>query len=364
MSAAEIDLSAIRRNIAALAEHSDTAVCAVLKADAYGHGVIPVARTALDAGATWLAVATIGEAVDLGEVVGDDTPILVLSERPGAELDVFRDRLPRGLRLTICSTAGLAAIRNARIEASVHVEVDTGMRRMGVEPTEAVALCRDVAEADDLHLEGVWTHMAVADSPDDPFTDLQLDRFDRVLDELEAASVRPPLAHAANSAAALMHPRSRFDLIRVGIAMYGVAPAAELEGVVPLSPALTLRSVVTAVRTVVAGETVSYGRRWEAAETCRIATVPLGYADGVRRSSDRAGVEVLIGGRRHLIVGTVTMDQCMVLVDETVEMGDEVVLIGAQGDERISVGEIADRIDTIGYEVLTSLGRRVERVHW
>ncbi len=360
---AEIDLSALRANIVNIGAHAGTPVCAVVKADAYGHGAPAVARAALDAGATWLAVATAAEAVEVGRSVPGDTPILVLAERPGKELAVFGEQLPNGVRLTVCSAAGVAAAAGLARQVPVHLKVDTGMHRMGVDPDDVVTVARLVADTAGVGLEGVWTHMAVADDPDDPFTAAQLDLFDRALDELAAASLRPPLTHAANSAAALVHPRSRHDLVRVGIAMYGVAPVPGLEGVVPLSPALTLRTVVTALRMVSAGETVSYGRRWTASSPSRIATVPVGYADGLRRSSNEAGVEVLIGGRRRRIVGNVTMDQCMVLVDDTTAEGDEVVLIGAQGDEQIEVNEIAARIGTIGYEVLTSIGRRAERVH-
>jgi len=361
---ARIDLSAIRANIAMIAGHADTPVCAVVKADGYGHGAASVARVAMEAGATWLAVATGPEAADLAQMVPEGIPILILAERPASELAAVVDRLPTALRLTVGSAAGVAAAARLGRDVAIHLKVDTGMHRMGSDPSEAVALARMVFDTPTLDLEGVSTHMAVADSPDNPFTDTQLDRFDHVLDDLAAASLRPPLTHAANSAAAIVHPRAHHDLLRVGIAMYGVAPSPALEGVVPLRPALTLHTTITALRTVAVGETVSYGRHWTAEVPSLIATLPIGYADGLRRSAGDAGVEVLIGGRRCAIVGRVTMDQCMVLVDDTVATGDEAVLIGAQGDERIEVNEIAGRLGTIGYEILTSIGRRVERVHW
>ncbi len=360
---AEIDLSALGANIANIAAHAGTPVCAVVKADAYGHGAPAVARAALEAGATWLAVATAPEAVEVGRAVPDHTPILILAERPGKELAEHGEQLPSGVRLTVCTAAGVVAAAGLGRRVPVHLKVDTGMHRMGVSPDEMVAAARLVAGTAGVDLEAVWTHLAVADDPTDPFTATQLDRFDRALDDLRAASLRPPLTHAANSAAALVHPRSRHDLVRLGIAMYGVAPAPGLEDVVTLSPAMKLHTAVTALRTVSTGESVSYGRRWTAGSASRIATVPVGYADGLRRSSNENGVEVLIGGRRRPIVGNVTMDQCMVLVDNSTALGDEVVLIGTQGDQQIQVNEIAARIGTIGYEVLTSIGRRVGRVH-
>jgi len=360
---AEIDLSAIRANIATIAGHAGTPVCAVVKADGYGHGAASVARAAMEAGATWLAVATGPEAVEVSRVVPQGTPILILAERPASELAAVGDQLPTAVRLTVGSAAGAATAAGLGRDVAIHLKVDTGMHRMGSDPSEAVSLARMVFDTPTLHLEGVSTHMAVADDPDNPFTDTQLDRFDQVLDDLAAASLRPSLTHAANSAAAIVHPRARHDLLRVGIAMYGVAPSPALDGVVPLRPALSLRTTITALRTVATGETVSYGRHWTAEVPSRIATLPIGYADGLRRSAGDSGVDVLIGGRRCPIVGRVTMDQCMVLVDDTVATGDEAMLIGTQGDERIDVNEIAGRIGTIGYEVLTSIGRRVERVH-
>ena len=300
---AEVDLAAIRSNISTIAGHAGTPVCAVVKADGYGHGAEFVARAAMEAGATWLAVATGPEAVVLGRVVPEGTPILVLAERSATELAAVGDKLPTGIRLTVGSAAGVAAAARLGRDLAVHLKVDTGMHRMGSDPSEAVSLARMVFDAPALDLEGVSTHMAVADDPDDPFTDTQLDRFDQVLDNLSAASLRPPLSHAANSAAAIVHPRARHNLLRVGIAMYGVPPSPALDGVVPLRPALTLRTTITALRTVPAGETVSYGRHWTAVVPSRIATLPIGYADGLRRSAGDNGVDVLIAGRRCPIVG-------------------------------------------------------------
>ncbi len=361
---AHIDLSAVAHNVSVFRDLVGPArVCAVVKADGYGHGADEVARTAVAAGASWLAVATVAEATELAGAADPlDVPILVLSERPESELRGRWTDLPPTTRLTIASEAGARLVDSLATEPiPVHLKVDTGMHRMGVGPSAAVSLADLVAELPGLTLEGVCTHLAVADEPVNPFTATQIQRFDEVLADLEAVGHHPEIVHVANSAAAMTRPETHHDMIRLGIAMYGVAPSAGLDGVVDLRPVLRLTAVVTAVRTVDTGESVSYGRRWFADTPTRIATVPIGYADGIRRSSAAAGVEVLIGGRRCPMVGVVTMDQTMVVVDDTVAVGDEVVLIGDQGSESITAAEVAARLDTIGYEVLVALGRRIAR---
>ena len=211
----------------------------------------------------------------------------------------------------------------------------------------------------------MWTHLAVADEPDDPSPPSSSTAYREVLAALEAAGIDVPLRHAANSAGAIAHPDARFDLVRCGIAVYGIPPSPALAGAVDLRPALRLVSAVSLVKVVAAGATVSYGRRYRVERPSVIATVPLGYADGVRRTSAAAGGEVLIGGRRRPIAGTVTMDQLMVDCgdDETVAVGDEVVLIGRQGDDEVPAAEWAERLDTIGYEIVCGIGPRVPR-HW
>ena len=365
---AEISLDAIRHNVALVRDLADGAeVCAVVKADGYGHGAADVAGAALDAGATWLAVATPAEAISLGPAVPSDTPVLLLSEPDPVVLAHAWPDLPSGVRFTAASEVGVAALTALVGEPTrVHMKIDTGMHRVGVAPADAVGLASVIADDAALELEGIWTHCAVADDPTDPFTTEQLRRFDAaladVLGVLASRGVQPPMTHAANSAGAIAHPAARRDMVRLGIAMYGVPPSPALAGSINLRPALRLVSTVTGLRTIEPGETVSYGRRWTAEVPSRIATVPAGYADGVRRSSGAAGVEVLVGGRRCPIVGAVTMDQLMVVVDDDVELGDEVVLIGRQGTEEITATEIAERLGTIGYEVLTGLGSRVDRV--
>lgn len=359
---ATVDLDAVRANVGRLVELvAPAAVCAVVKADGYGHGAVPVARAAVDAGATWLAVAHVGEGEAL-RAGGLDVPVLVLSE-PDPDLLPFAAE--HELSVTLFSEPGIraaaAAARPGR-PVRIHLKVDTGMHRVGVDPDDLVPLARLVADTEGLELEALFTHLAVADEPDDPFTDLQLDRFDAALEDLAAAGIEPRLRHTANSAGAIAHPRARHDLVRCGIAVYGIVPSAELAGRIRLDPAMTVAARVTQVKTVAAGETVSYGRRHRLDADTRIATVAVGYADGVRRDLFRHGGEVLLGGRRCPIVGTVTMDQLMVdCADVAVAAGDEAVLIGEQCGERIAAEEVAERLGTIGYEVVCGVGPRVER---
>lgn len=364
---AEVDLGALQDNVRALAEEVQTPICAVVKADAYGHGAADSARAALAAGAAWLAVATLPEACDLARSVPPDTPILVLSQRLRAELEEHSDALPQGIRLSVSSRRGVsdAADLAGRLDAPirVHLAIDTGMRREGAGPAEALGLAATLADAPGLRWEGTWTHMACADDPADPFTDRQLDVFDRLLADLRAAGFDPGVVHAANSATALLHPRGRFDLARIGIAMYGVPPAHEASRLVGLKPVMRLTAPLAELRSIDAGESVSYGRRYVALAAERIATLPIGYADGVRRSSGVLGVDVLVGGRRCPIVGNVTMDSTMAAVAADAGIGDECVLIGSQGAETISAAEVAERLGTIAYEVLVSVGGRVRRAH-
>lgn len=359
---AEIDLGAIRDNVTLLREVAAPAeVCAVVKADGYGHGAVEVGRAALAAGATCLAVALAEEGVAL-RAAGVETPVLVLAEPSAAEAELIaRHRLDcavyseEGVDRIAAASAGSETVR-------VHLKVDTGMHRVGAAPSSAVDVARRVEKTSGVELAGVWTHCAVADELASATTAAQLDRFEAVLEELAAAGIDPGLRHAANSAAAIAHPRSRYDLVRCGIAIYGVSPGPDLDGRLPLRPAMALKAQVSYVKRVPAGQGVSYGHRYRTARETTIATVPLGYADGVPRLLGARGGEVLVGGRRRPIAGTVTMDQLMVdCDDDAVRRGDEVVLIGEQGDERITAEDWAARVDTIGYEIVCGVGSRVAR---
>ena len=345
---AEVDLGAIRDNARALTSLVAPAqLCAVVKADGYGHGAVPVARAALEGGATWLAVALVEEGMVL-RAAGIEAPVLVLSEPPA---DAMAEAATHRLTPTLYTRRGIDAAASVATEPwSVHVKVDTGMHRVGASPADLADILDLVRTRSELRLEGVWTHLAVAEETDNDFTAEQLRRF-------EAAGVPDDvLRHAANSAGGICHEQARFDLVRAGIALYGYGYGDSLE----LRPALSLRARVTHVQRVAAGEAISYGQRYRLERDSTIATVPIGYADGVTRRLGFTGGEVVIRGRRRPIAGAVTMDQLMVdCGDDDVEVGDEVVLIG----EGITADDWAARLDTISYEVLCGIGPRVPRVY-
>jgi len=372
---AEVDLGALRHNVGLLGRLvAPSALWAVVKADAYGHGGPAVAGAAVEAGATGLAVALIDEAVEIRRA-GVTAPMLLLSEPAPDAADAA---VEAGLIPTLCTPAGVAsmarAARDRGTTVPVHVKVDTGMHRMGAEPGLVPALVAAVAEQPTLRLDGLWTHLAVADggtAEDRDFTAGQLDRFDQVVAGLAAAGARPPVLHAANSAGAIAWPAARYDLVRCGIALYGAAPSAgvaeSLARAAPgegLRPVLSLKAHVAAVRELPAGARPSYGRLRPLPERAVVATIPVGYADGVPRALFASGFEVLIGGRRRPLAGMVTMDQ--IVVDcgpgATIVPGDEVVLLGRQGTEEITATEWARQLGTISYEVLTGIGPRVPRI--
>jgi len=366
---AEVDLGAIRHNASLLSRLvAPAGLCAVVKAAGYGHGSVAAARAALAGGASWLAVALVEEGAVLRshEI---DAPILLLSEPPADAMD---DVVELTLTPTLYTEEGVEAAAKAVASAgasplAVHVKVDTGMHRVGAPADGAPSLVRAVAGHPELIFGGLWTHFAVADEPGHPFTDSQRARFDAVISQLAALGLPAPLVHAANSAGALAHPGARHDLVRCGIALYGVAPSpamAAVQAVHGLRPALSLRAQVSYVRRVGAGEAVSYGLRRPLERAATVATVPVGYADGVPWRLGVSGGEVLIGGRQRPLAGSVTMDQILVdCGDDIVLPGDEVVLLGRQGREQITAWDWATRVGTIAYEILCGIGPRVPKVY-
>jgi len=360
---AEVDLEAIAHNVRVLRELVAPAeLCAVVKADGYGHGAIAVGQAAFDAGAAWLGVALVEEGAVLRKA-GIDAPILLLSQPRTTDIAAA---VRYGLQLTLYSSGGIEAAAEAAravgVVAPVHLKVNTGMNRVGAEPDDIATLAKDIARRRELELVALWTHCAVADEPGNPFTDEQLERFERVGAELDAAGIAPRMRHAANTAAAIDHPRSRYDLVRAGIGIYGISPAPALDGRVDLHPALTLGAEVSMVRRVAAGERISYGLRHRFSRDTVVATVPIGYADGVPRRLSLVGGEVLVAGRRRPMVGVVTMDQLMVdCGDDPIAVGDDVVLLGRQGDEVITAAEWAAPLETIAYEIVCGIGSRVPR---
>jgi len=363
---AEIDLDAVRANVAALrARCAPAELLAVVKAEGYGHGAVPVARAALEAGATGLGVALVEEGIELREA-GIDGSILVLSEPvPAAAASVVQYRLTP----VVYTLAGIDALakavadRGVHEQLGVHLKVDTGMHRVGCSTDEAVDLATQVVDRPELRLAGVCTHLAVADEPDNPYTSEQLARFDAVLDALRARGLPTGTVHASNTAGAIEWPAARYDMVRVGIGLYGIAPADELEGRVALRPAMSVKARVSHVKSVPAGTRLSYGLRYETSRPTRIATVPIGYADGVPRELPQHGGAAIVHGHRCPMAGTVTMDQLMLDVGELpVEVGDEVVLIGSQGGEEITAASWAHAMGTIAYTIVCGIGPRVPRV--
>ena len=372
---AVVDLSAVADNFRLAVELGGRPAIGVVKADAYGHGAVMVARTLVEAGAPLLAVALVEEGLELREA-GLTTPILVLGAAYGDRYDLLLRHRLTPLVFTPEHVGRLAAAaRTAGVRASAHLKIDTGMGRIGIAPAELPALLEALRSAPEVDLEGVCTHFASADLEPRATTERQVRLFQEVSDALVRAGFAPRLHHLANSAGTLEYPDARQDVTRPGIMIYGYLPfegAAQPPAVVRqaagrLKLALTWRSAITHVKTVAPGTPISYGGRWIAQRASRIATLPVGYADGYdRRLSGRPGfgcAEVLVRGRRAPVAGTVCMDMMMVDVTDVpgAGSGDEVVLLGAQGDLRIGADELAAKAGTISYEILCAIGKRVPR---
>ncbi len=362
---ATVNLEAIESNCQLLKGRiGDAELCAVVKADGYGHGAVPAAKAALSGGATWLAVVSAQEAADLREA-GVTERVLVMGALTESETALalkasadlvawtpqFADRVER---------LAVAVSERPRI----HVKLDTGMGRLGEpEPTAALTLAVRLGESEQVDLVGAMTHFATADEPDDKFFEIQLDRFSEFAAEIKR---RWPDAviHAANSAATLREPRSHFDLVRCGIAVYGMDPFGKDPAEQGLMPALDLSSYVAQLKLCKAGESVGYGRRFISKNDTTIAVLPIGYGDGVRRALTN-NFDVLIDGQRYPVVGTVSMDSITVDVgaSTSIAVGDEAILIGTQGVESILAEEWAEKLDTVNYEVTCGISARVPRVY-
>jgi alanine racemase len=360
----EIDVDAIARNVRIIKTivGPDVRLLAVLKADAYGHGAVKVARTALNNGASYCGVASVNEAVTLREA-GISAPVLVLGYTPAWQA---REALLNNITVTLYDADVARAFSRAAIElhteAHAHIKVDTGMGRLGLLPEQVSAFVHKVRGLPGLVLDGIFTHFSIADEAELSYTRWQLERFQEVLAELRAAGVTFPLVHAANSAALLRLPESRFTMVRLGLAMYGLAPSADVPLPDGIQRALTWKTTVAQVKTLPPGSFVSYGNTYQTRDHETVAVIPVGYADGFRRAPAHWS-EVLVKGRRSPIVGRVCMDQTMIDVTSIpdVRVGDEVVLIGTQGGETITAEEVAERLGTINYEVVSVILARVPR---
>lgn len=362
---AEIDLDALAHNVRAFKRHVGpaTEVMAVVKANAYGHGAVPVSRVALESGATRLAVARLDEGVQLRRA-GIDAPILVMGYTLPARAELLArwDLTPTINTLEGAQALSAAAVASGRV-ASFHVKIDTGMGRYGLLPEEVVSFICAVSAMNGLRWEGLYTHFAVADLADKDFTRRQFSLYRDVVTALTEAGHPAALKHIANSAGTLDLPKVHLDAVRIGIAMYGLHPSNEVEPAIPLRPLLTLKSRVARVRTLPTGASISYGRTYITQRPTPVALIPVGYGDGYHRLMSNRG-EVLIRGGRAPIVGRVCMDQFVVDISgiRGVTQDDEVVLIGRQGQEAISAERVATWAETINYEVTTSILPRVTRV--
>ena len=331
---------------------------AVVKANGYGHGAVPVAKAAVEGGATWLGVSSVQEGVELRKA-GIETPILNLGYTPPAALSAA---IAARLALAVYDRESLQLLEHAGTQISVHVKVDTGMHRLGAPPDEAIRLAREVDDDPNLRLDGFWTHFADADG-DLVFTRRQLRIFLEARDALTRQGIKGFLSHAANSAGLLRLPESRLDLVRAGLLMYGVRPVRSWSDLPSLRPALSWRTVVTNIIDVPVGESVGYGRRFTAkSASARVATIAVGYADGLHRRL-LAGGTALVRSQKVPIAGTISMDQAALDITGVpdVAVGDVVTLIGEDGAASQSADDLAEAAGTIAYEVLCAISNRVQR---
>lgn len=365
----EISLPAIKRNIAAFRRiiSGQTEIMGVIKADAYGHGAVKVANALREEGVKRFGVALLQEGVELREN-GFDEPILILGYT--SEED-FRLALEYGLTLTIYNHAQAVLLNNfaRKIEkpAPVHLKVDTGMGRIGFLPgKEAIAQIGEIAKLPNLVLEGIFSHQAWADNPQSDFAEVQFTRFHDFLSSLHERGIDVPIRHMANSAATINFPSMHLDLVRIGISLYGLYPAAEMaiNSRIVLQPAMQVKARLVHVKDVPAGIPLSYGCTFTTGRRSLIGTVPMGYADGIPRVLSNNG-DVLVRGTRCPIVGRICMDQFLVDLTALREaaVGDEVVFLGRQGIEEISAHEIAGKAGTISYEIVTRMSPRLPRIH-
>ena len=362
---AEIDLQAIIANVKAVQQKVAPAkIMAVVKADAYGHGVLEVSKTIIDCGVRHLGVGIVEEGIELRRA-GITANITVLSGLFPHQASRF---IEFDLDATVYDDAGLEAIRQVAREqnsrAKIHIKVDTGMSRVGIHWREAAAFVERATSLPEIEPVGLYTHFASADDIDKSFTWLQLARFNEIIEQLEAKSIHIPLIHAANSAAVLDMPESYFNMVRPGLSLYGYYPSPETGRTIALQPALTLKTRVLYVKEIDKGDSVGYGRTFIAKEKTRIATMPVGYADGYNRLLSNQE-HVIIKGKKYPVAGVVSMDLLTVDIgrDDDIRAGDDVILIGNTPDHSLSVEAIAKKSGTIPYEVTCWISKRVPRVY-
>ncbi len=363
----EVDLDAIKHNIGEFRRHlsSDVKIMAVVKADAYGHGAVSVAKAALSSGVDWLGVAFLDEALEL-RAAGIKAPILVMGYIPPRGIPVG---IEKEISLTISSLEAaemiVQQVQKKGKKAQVHLKIDTGMGRLGLALEEVIPAIERLKQIQGLHLQGLFTHFATADERDKTHTRTQYRRFSKIITQLREKGITFPIIHTSNSAAAIDLPEYAHNMVRIGIGMYGYYPSADVNHqVVNLQPALSLKTRIVHLKRPSAGEGVSYGRTYLSDGTRWIATLPIGYADGYSRLLSGKG-EVLVKGRRVPVVGRICMDQLMIDVTEVMPVSpdEEVVVYGRQGTEAIFASEIANLLSTIPYEITCMISRRVPRIY-
>jgi len=364
-SCVAVDLGAITGNVRAMRRILPVtcAFGAVVKADGYGHGAVPVARAAIAGGASWLLVATVPEGLALRRAGLTEIPVLILGPVAADEIEdlVRADLTPTVDAASPLATIAVVAHRRHRVPYPVHVKIDTGLSRFGVAASQAVAFVQSLHDCPDIVVSGIATHFATADVVADPFLHAQGRRFAAIIAALDRAGIRPPIVHAANSGAALQG-FACWDMVRVGIALYGIPPAPDFPMPDDLHAALRAESRVARVFDLVRGDTVGYSRTFSAPTPLRAALIPVGYADGLPRSASNRG-HLLIGGCPCPIIGNVSMDQCVVALPDGlgVSVGDPVVIVGRQGDAEQTISTLAREADTIAYEVAVRFGARMRR---
>ncbi|MDR2197588.1 MAG: alanine racemase [Coriobacteriales bacterium] len=369
----EINREAIRHNLKRFRRHlgPDVRIMAIVKADAYGHGAEEVARIALTTGATCLGVASVDEGVRL-RLAGIGAPILVLTEPPiqAIELLLHHQLIPAVYNRAFALALGEMADANGR-PAPFHLKIDTGMNRVGIHHSDAADFLRQISFHRGLELQGTFTHFATADEVDTYEFGRQLERFSVALETIRYMGMNPGIVHAANTSAALRYRQAHFDMVRVGIGMYGLYPSRAAQGLIELHPAMSVHARVNCLKAVPMGEGVSYSFTYRSPGNVQIATIPLGYGDGLSRVLSNH-MEVLCKGRRLPQVGTICMDMTMFEINQRqslktprvdVQLGDEVVIVGNSGQERIALDDLARSLGTINYELACRFGLRLERVY-
>lgn len=370
----EIDLDALRNNIKRIRDYvrPETKILGVVKADAYGHGCMQVARTLLQNGADWLAVACIDEAVQLRRN-GITCPILILghTSEEEAERVVKEDITPGCYSYALASAISHAAVKLKK-RAKIHIKLDTGMGRVGFRYTEDEAVNQEtidtilkIAILPGLDVDGIFTHFSVADEADDDYTKLQFSRFQSACDRLKANGLTIPIKHCCNSAALIRFPKMHMDMVRPGIILYGLKPSSFVDcGRLHLHPVMQFKAKITNLKEVESGVSISYGRRFKTSGSAKIATIPVGYADGYSRTLSGKS-QAIAGGKLCSLVGNICMDQCMIDVTSVnnISVGDDVILFGRSDDIELPVESLAEKMGTINYEVLCAIGRRIPRIY-